>query len=238
MSFSNRALAHLHAESLNADLDPVASLRRFLESEGFTDFMAREMRNPFDPDFDAALEIYNGPQELRDIYMDRRDVLFDIGMKKARRASVPIRWTDLGQHASGPSKRIIEDLADFGMRDGIVMVHREVDREPVFVSVAGDVAKELSRDDILMVQLLCSHFLTLWLAKNPSSISEIEELSPREVEILAASSAGVNGQNLQNLLKISEHTMRSHLRNIRTKLGARSMPHAVQIAIRFGMLDA
>ena len=237
MSFSKRALKHLQEASLDPDLDPIESLKTFLMREEFTDFMAREMRNPFDADFDTALEIYNGPEELRNVYMERRDVLFDIGMKKCRRTTVPIKWESLREGALGPSKQIIDDLWDFGMRNGVVMTHREVDRDPIFVSVAGDIAGNMTQDELLMVQVLCSHFMTLWLAKSPKSSFEIEELSPREVEILAASSAGLQGEKIQTALKISPHTLRAHLRNIRRKLQAHSMPHAVQIGIRFGILD-
>jgi len=237
MSFSKRALEHLQYASLKKNLNPIESLREFLCREGFSDFMAREMRNPFDPDFHTALEIYNGPHALRDMYMERRDVLFDIGMKKCRRATVPLRWESLRRHAVGPGLRIMNDLEDFGMRNGIVMTHRDVDRAPIFVSLAGDITNDLSDEDILMVQLLCSHFLTLWLSEYPASESELYELSPREIEVLAASSAGVNGEKLQSILGITSHTMRTHLRNIRRKLHARSMPHAVQIGIRFGIVD-
>ncbi|MEO0399186.1 MAG: LuxR C-terminal-related transcriptional regulator [Pseudomonadota bacterium] len=238
MSFSERALAHMASASLDPNLAPIESLKSFLLSEGFTDFMAREMRNPFDPDFHTALEIYNGPNELRQIYMDRRDVLFDIGMKQCRRTTIPLTWKSLRDGATGPSREIIEYLADFGMRNGVVLIHREINREPIFVSVVGDVVNELSQDDLLMVQVICSHFLGLWLADYPASIDDVKELSRRELEILAASSIGLNGKSLEDHLNISSHTMRAHLRSIRQKLGANSMPHAVNIGMRYGLLDS
>ena len=237
MSFAERALRNIQATSLKLDIDPLAELKSFLQSEGFTDVMAREMRNPFDPQFHSAIEIYNGPSELRELYFSRRDVLFDIGMKVCRRSTMPIRWDSLRKMAEGRSLEIMNNLADFGMHQGVVMVHREIDREPIFVSLVGEVASEFGHDELLMVQMLCSHYLTLWLAETPSNSYELDELSPREVEILAASGAGVNGSKLQDVLGITEHTMRSHLRSIRRKLRARSMPHAVQIGLRVGILD-
>lgn len=47
----------------------------------------------------------------------------------------------------------------------------------------------------------------------------LDDLTPREREILKALSEGATNQAMAEILNISLHTVRSHLRSIRRKLG-------------------
>ncbi|WP_052666858.1 response regulator transcription factor [Nitriliruptor alkaliphilus] len=62
------------------------------------------------------------------------------------------------------------------------------------------------------------------------------DLSGREREVLWLLSLGTSTQGMADQLFLSPHTVRNHVRNISTKLGAHSKLEAVAIASREGLL--
>jgi DNA-binding NarL/FixJ family response regulator len=59
-------------------------------------------------------------------------------------------------------------------------------------------------------------------------------LSPREREILGLLSKGLSGEEAANQLYLSSETVRTHVRNAMTKLGAATRVHAVALALQRG----
>ncbi|HET9443869.1 MAG TPA: LuxR C-terminal-related transcriptional regulator, partial [Acidimicrobiales bacterium] len=70
-------------------------------------------------------------------------------------------------------------------------------------------------------------------ADNPRSV-----LSSREREVLDLLSTGCRIDHIAERLSISRHTVRTHVRNVISKLGVRSQVEAVAAARRGGELDA
>lgn len=77
----------------------------------------------------------------------------------------------------------------------------------------------------------------------PEIASEMAEyaagdaLTSREIEVLQHVSSGNANKNIADVLSISEDTVKAHIKNILSKLGANDRTHAVTIAIRRGFLD-
>ena len=61
-------------------------------------------------------------------------------------------------------------------------------------------------------------------------------LTPREREILSLVALGITGEEIAECLVISAETVRTHLRNARAKLGAKTKAHAVALALSRGLL--
>jgi DNA-binding NarL/FixJ family response regulator len=61
-------------------------------------------------------------------------------------------------------------------------------------------------------------------------------LSMREIEVLRLIAMGNSNLDAANALYISEETVKSHMKSIIGKLGARDRTHAVMIAVRRGIL--
>ena len=61
-------------------------------------------------------------------------------------------------------------------------------------------------------------------------------LSTREIEILRLVAAGTATEQIAHDLQISVHTVRNHIRNVRSKLGVKTKLDAVLAASRFGLL--
>jgi DNA-binding NarL/FixJ family response regulator len=63
-------------------------------------------------------------------------------------------------------------------------------------------------------------------------------LSPREREVLALLSRGLSGEEAARELYLSSETVRTHVRNAMTKLGASTRVHAVALALQRGEIGA
>jgi LuxR family maltose regulon positive regulatory protein len=71
----------------------------------------------------------------------------------------------------------------------------------------------------------------------PSGIKEpVEPLSARELEVLLLLQSSLSSTEMADELSISVNTLRSHLKNIYSKLGAHSRYEAIAHAKHFGLL--
>ena len=62
-------------------------------------------------------------------------------------------------------------------------------------------------------------------------------LSARELEVLALVARGATTEEIAAELFVSRNTVRSHVRHIMDKLGARNRAHAVAIAFSAGLIS-
>jgi len=62
-------------------------------------------------------------------------------------------------------------------------------------------------------------------------------LSDREAEVLGLLAAGMSTEGMAERLSLSPHTVRNHVRNILTKLGAHSKLEALSVAVRSGIVN-
>jgi DNA-binding NarL/FixJ family response regulator len=64
-----------------------------------------------------------------------------------------------------------------------------------------------------------------------------DDLSPREVDVLRLIAAGNANKLIADQLSIGEATVKRHITNILSKLGANDRTHAVTIGLRRGIID-
>jgi DNA-binding CsgD family transcriptional regulator/N-acetylneuraminic acid mutarotase len=67
-------------------------------------------------------------------------------------------------------------------------------------------------------------------------MSENKALTPRELEVLQLVSSGASNRRIAQELQVSSNTVKVHLRNIMTKLGAESRTQAVMIGMQEGLI--
>jgi len=65
-----------------------------------------------------------------------------------------------------------------------------------------------------------------------------ERLTPREYEILVCLAAGKSGSAIAEELNIAPLTVRTHVRNLMSKLGVHSRLEAVAFGVKHGLIDA
>jgi len=63
-------------------------------------------------------------------------------------------------------------------------------------------------------------------------------LSPREREVMGLLAHGLSGEDVAQQLFLSSETVRTHVRNAMTKLGAATRAHAVALALQRGEISA
>jgi two-component system nitrate/nitrite response regulator NarL len=73
-------------------------------------------------------------------------------------------------------------------------------------------------------------------ARDPSSPPLVEELTPRELEVLGLLAEGLPNKAIARRLDISEHTVKFHVNAVMSKLGAQSRTEAVVRATRLGLI--
>lgn len=64
-----------------------------------------------------------------------------------------------------------------------------------------------------------------------------ESLSAREIDVLRHVAAGKSNKRIAVELRVSEDTVKSHMKNIMSKLGATDRTHAVTTALKRGFID-
>lgn len=74
------------------------------------------------------------------------------------------------------------------------------------------------------------------LGRDQTLAQPVEELTPREREVLQLLADGLPNRAIAERLSISEHTVKFHVNAIMSKLGARTRTEAVTRAARLGLL--
>lgn len=75
------------------------------------------------------------------------------------------------------------------------------------------------------------------LARRPTQSTEKEpDLTPREAEVLSLIAEGMTDKEIAAQLSLSLHTVKSHVRNILTKLQAANRRQAARLAVQKGLL--
>ncbi len=69
-----------------------------------------------------------------------------------------------------------------------------------------------------------------------SAAKIIEDLSPKELEVLGLMASGCSNKEISNALHKSEGTIKNHVSNLLSKLGVRDRTRAVLLAIEKGIL--
>lgn len=64
----------------------------------------------------------------------------------------------------------------------------------------------------------------------------VEDLTPREVEVLRMMAEGLGNKEIASRLGISDHTVKFHISSILAKMGAASRTEAVTLGIRMGLI--
>ena len=67
-------------------------------------------------------------------------------------------------------------------------------------------------------------------------LEAVEDLTPREVEVLRMMAEGFGNKEIASRLGISDHTVKFHISSILAKVGASSRTEAVTLGIRMGLI--
>jgi DNA-binding NarL/FixJ family response regulator len=122
--------------------------------------------------------------------------------------------------------------------------NQRVVAEALDAGCAGFVSKERSVADLANAVRAAVHGAAVFpadllanVARRGAGNANGSELTAREREVLDLLAQGRSTDEIQRQLFLSQHTVRNHVRNVLTKLQARTKLEAVVIAARSGLVD-
>jgi DNA-binding CsgD family transcriptional regulator len=76
------------------------------------------------------------------------------------------------------------------------------------------------------------------MSSSPPPLMDLDDLSPREIDVLRLLAAGKSNREIANALFISRNTVSTHVRNIFTKIGCANRTEAAAYALRHDLSEA
>jgi two-component system nitrate/nitrite response regulator NarL len=124
-----------------------------------------------------------------------------------------------------PDDTLVPDLLAAGVRG---LLRRDTAGEELAAAVAATAQGLVVIDPILASAILSS--------REQPATGLVEELTPRELEVLQLLAEGLSNKVIARRLEISEHTVKFHVNAILGKLGVQSRTEAVVHASRLGLI--
>lgn len=145
---------------------------------------------------------------------------------------------------SAKERRLFDDALNFKIRTGLtVRIPSSQNQFAAFTLAADDRSLgldrfvETSQDMLERVGLTYhAHVNAARIGRTPPEGQQASPLTQRERQCLAWISDGKTMQDIAELLGVSIHGVKYHLDNARGNLAALTLPHAVALALRQGLL--
>jgi DNA-binding NarL/FixJ family response regulator len=179
-----------------------------------------------EPDFEVVGEAVDGGQAVVEFEKHKPDlVLMDLRMpvKDGIQATTEIK-------TKYPEARVLM-LTTF---DGDTDIHRAIQ-----AGAQGYVLKNTTGDKLipaLRAVAAGQRWIPKEIATRLASRNLFEELTPRELQVLEQAAKGLANKEIADVLKITGHTVKDHLKSILGKLHVADRTEAVTVAIQRGII--
>jgi len=179
-----------------------------------------------EPDLEVVGEAVDGAQAVAAFDKHKPDlVLMDLRMpvKDGIRATAEIR-------AKYPNARVLM-LTTF---DGDTDIHRAME-----AGAQGYVLKNTTGDKLipaLRAVAAGQRWIPKEIATRLASRNLFEDLTPRELQVLEQMAKGLANKEIADVLKITGHTVKDHLKSILGKLHVADRTEAVTVALQRGII--
>ena len=225
-------------DGANSPRDVCRKLLPLLDRLGIQNFMAGTIPHP---GADRRQQVSNvlidfWPREWTERYFAKNYIASDPAIRHLMTQTSDIRWDELQNRCRSDmaARRIMDEAADFRLRQGITIPLLTIEGDVAGFSFAGE-KLEISPEDLGMLRLVATYaFGRLLLIRETPGTGV--SLAPREKEALQWASEGNSEWEIGMIMGISEHGADKHLRNARAKLGVSSRVHAVAQGIRLGLI--
>lgn len=178
------------------------------------------------------------PAEWSDRYFSNGYLYRDPTIRLVARGCQPFSWRDIGNLGElWPSgRRVMDEAAEFGLREGLTFSFLTVERQRVGLSIAGEKLELPPGDQDAFLLVAAYAFGKAVVLTEENGQTERVGLSPRQHDVLQWASLGLPVEAIADRLGISSHTADSHLRAARERLGVQNTVHAVAEAFRLGLI--
>lgn len=187
-----------------------------------------------------ALQLANSwPAAWANRYFARNYVTRDPMVRELFRTYCPFRWDEvLERRRISPGERLVlNEAADFGMRQGLVVPIHGCDGRTGVLSLAGSHCDcdDRSRAELHLVAIYAHARLNDLSGASAAPRSEVR-LTPRQRECLHWVAAGKSTWEIGEILGIRESTVHATLENAKRRLGVTTRIQAVLKAVTSGQL--
>lgn len=226
-----------HIDKFSSADEVTAGIGAALRQWGIENYMFSFIALPTETFADVALASQL-PAGLPDAYNELDLVHHDPGFRHAQRTDHPFRWfkeAPYDPETEPRAQETVDFLRDFGLVDGIVVPFATTARRLGQVWFGGPKIDVQKRDEPAL------HLMALYAFDRVLQIKGVEataakNLTAREREMLTLIANGKTAQDIADATSLSKRTVRMHLDNSRSKLGATTLAQAVMVAIRQRMI--
>lgn len=207
--------------------------RVILETYGLQNFLITGLPVPHDSEWHRKILFDGWSHEWFVRYGSEGHFFHDPCAARSRVAAEPFLWHELPTDGmTARSRLVMDEAAEFGMKDGLcVPIHIPL-AGPAVVTAAGD-RIEIPPGALPLIETLCVHtFRKLSNLETKRDNEDTAPLTPRERELLQWSAEGKSTDDISCILGVTANTVESHQRNIRNKLDAINVAHAIVKALR------
>lgn len=178
------------------------------------------------------------PAEWTDRYFSKGYLYRDPTIRLVAQGSQPFSWRDIGRLGElwSSGRRIMDEAAEFGLREGLTFSFLTIERQRVGLSIAGERLELPPGEQEAFLLVAAYAFGKAVILAEENGERRTVSLSPRQHDVLQWASQGLSVEAIADRLRISSHTADSHLRAVRQRLGVQNTVHAVAEAFRLGLI--
>jgi DNA-binding CsgD family transcriptional regulator len=160
---------------------------------------------------------------------------YDPGIMMAKTSIVAYTWTETMQTLEpiGVDRWPYELALKYGIRDALTCC---IGQRWLVAYWSRQALCNVLTHPVRILLIAAASFAALRLEEiigdDPRRFGVQPRITPRELAVLRLVSLGMGGNEIGKLLGIGEETVRSHLKKVQVKLGARNRAHAAAEAIR------
>lgn len=220
-------------DSTTSVKEVIRLLHAKVQTYGFVACLVTHLPNPNTGSLDEHILVNGWPADWYDHYMAAKHYRHDPCAALCRTAMTPFLWSDISRGRSdADARRVMDEAAEFGLREGICIPIQCPFNESAAVTLAGSEV-DLTPSARCTVHAIArhaysaAHRLVGGVRNQPK-----QRLSKRECEILQWVAAGKTAWEVSMILCISECTVNTHLRNVRQKLDTANIVQAIVEAVR------
>lgn len=185
------------------------------------------------------------PKKWTDHYFDEKYDDIDPVLQKPRTPNRIFLWDgqDARSAKSAKERRFFDDALSFKIRTGLtVRIPASQNQLAAFTFAVDDRSLgldrfiETSQELLQMVGLTYHAHVSARIGRTPETSQTGSPLTQRERQCLAWISDGKTMQDIGEILGVTPRGVKFHLDNARRNLAALTLPHAVALALRQGLL--
>lgn len=228
-------------ENISAQSDVSAmleKLRGVVERFGFESFLLTGVPDP-GRRIDGYIMLSGWNESWLERYVSQDYVQIDPIARRLQNATDPFTWSEVveGRELTPQARRVMEEAADIGMRDGLCVPLYDLDgRRSVLSMAARSIDLDPADKGVLHLVGMYAQNRIREMIEVRGTVTERPPLSPRERECLQWTAAGKTSWEISAILNLSQSTTDGYIASATRKLGAANRTQAVAEGIRRGFI--